>query len=174
MAHSPIDTGVPFKGHLASDVRPRKARRLYETCDGRVSLAGVVQMPKRARNYEQTMLERLSDRDYALDYLNAATCGRRRGPNRQLPGGAPTRRKGPGPHHHPTRPRRRPRSAGPLPLPLQARQPRARNLDPCPPRARLPPRGRGRRIADAQRDTMGLVAVFSVRLLSPLLSWSSS
>ena len=28
-------------------------------------------MPKRARNYEETLLERLSDRDYAVEYLNA-------------------------------------------------------------------------------------------------------
>ena len=28
-------------------------------------------MAKRARNYEETLLERLSDRDYALEYLNA-------------------------------------------------------------------------------------------------------
>lgn len=28
-------------------------------------------MAKRVRNYEETLLERLSDRDYALEYLNA-------------------------------------------------------------------------------------------------------
>lgn len=28
-------------------------------------------MPQRARNYEETLLERLSDHDYAVEYLNA-------------------------------------------------------------------------------------------------------
>ena len=28
-------------------------------------------MPKRTRNYEETLLERLHDHDYALEYLNA-------------------------------------------------------------------------------------------------------
>jgi len=32
-------------------------------------------MGKRARNYEETLLERLHDHDYALEYLNAVLAG---------------------------------------------------------------------------------------------------
>lgn len=37
-------------------------------------------MPKRARNYEATLLERLHDHDYALEYLNAVLADDRADP----------------------------------------------------------------------------------------------